>query len=210
MPNTLLIFGGSGFIGQKICQKAIEQGYHVYSISTHGKPSINEKWVHHANMTWIASDVVKHDTWQNNIPNSIHYCINLIGILKQTTKQTYVNSIIKPNDIISNWATTKQIPYLFLSAKFGPLGYIKAKKEAESLIISQDNQNTIVYSGLVTDKNHLLKQTQGVLLKLGAKTPVLSHWCKQVYPIDVNHLACAILNVVKSPSKTSKYVDLTQ
>ena len=130
--------------------------------------------------------------------------------LIQTTKQTYVNSIIRPNDIISNWATTKQIPYLFLSAKFGPSGYIKAKKEAESLIISQDNQNTIVYSGLVTDKNHLLKQTQGVVLKLGAKISVLSHWCKQVYPIDVNHLACAILNVVKSPDKTSKYVDLTQ
>lgn len=210
MPNTLLIFGGSGFIGRNICQKAIEQGYHVYSISKHGKPSINEKWIEHANMTWIASDVVTHDTWQHDIPDSIHYCINLIGILKQTTKQTYINSIIKPNEIISNWAESKQVPYLFLSAKFGPLGYIKAKKLAESLITSQNNQNTIVYSGLVTDKHHLFKQTQGIILRIGAKTPVFSHWCKQIYPIDVNHLAYAILNIIKSSDKTSKYVDLTQ
>lgn len=210
MPNTLLIFGGSGFIGRNICQKALIQGYHVYSISTHGKPSLNEDWVHHANMTWIASDVVDHDTWQKQLPQNIYYCINLIGILIPSNKQTYQSSIIEPNKIISQWASSHCVPYLFLSAKLGPFGYIKAKKEAESYLIAQNNVNTIVYSGLVTQKKKRLKQMQALALKLGSSLPLLSYWCRQVYPIDLDKLSKTILNIISTPDKQSKYVDLTQ
>lgn len=210
MSNTLLIFGGSGFIGRNLCQNALKQGYHVYSISTHGKPSLNEDWVHHVNMTWIACDIVTHDAWQQELPKDNCYCINLIGILTQSSQQTYENSIVAPNQIISSWADTYQIPYLFLSAKFGPIGYIKAKKEAEKFLKTHHSRATIIYSGLVTQQGNYLKTFPGNLIKLGMHIPLASYWCRKIYPIDVDTLTNAILYTIDSLDDSKKIVDLTQ
>ena len=209
MPSSLLIFGGSGFIGKQLCQNALNQGYHVYSISTHGKPVINEQWIDHVNMTWIACDIVTHDDWQDKLPKNNCYCINLIGILTQSSQQTYENSITEPNKIISSWAEAYQIPYLFLSAKAGPVGYIKAKKEAEKFIKQHHSRATIVYSGLVTQHGHDFKNFQSHLIKLGTHIPLASHWCCKVYPIDVNDLTNVILYTIDSLDDSNKIVDLT-
>lgn len=210
MSKSLIIFGGSGFIGRHICQKALEKGYLVYSVSTHGKPDINEQWVNHANMTWIASKIDQKELWQSQLPTTAHYCMNLIGILTPTKNKTYENSIIKPNELISHWAETHHIPYLFLSARFGPLGYIRAKKQAECYLSTKQNPVTIVYSGLVVDQQLFVKRCQATVLKIGSNIPVLSHWCRKVYPIEVQKLATQLLNITFSTDKKSKLVDLTQ
>lgn len=209
MSNALLIFGGSGFIGRTLCKKALEQGYHVYSISTHGKPDINERWVTHVNMTWIACDVSQQEIWQKKVPNNLCYCINLIGILKPTSTKTYKNSIIQPNEWISTWSEKHGIPYLFLSAKLGPIGYIRAKKEAEHFILSHHSNATICYIGLVTTKQATYKSIEGSLIKLGAQLPLMACLFKKVYPIERETLAITLLRLIKSTDVSTKFVDLT-
>ena len=45
MKAPIIIFGGSGFIGQAACQEAINRQLPVISISKHGKPKKEELWM---------------------------------------------------------------------------------------------------------------------------------------------------------------------
>lgn len=56
----IVVFGGSGFVGSKICQQAIESGADVTSVSRSGKPSFaaQSSWANE--VEWVRSDAA-HD-----------------------------------------------------------------------------------------------------------------------------------------------------
>ena len=44
-PPRLLVFGGNGFVGTRVCQQALETGLSVVSISRGGRPPLQADWV---------------------------------------------------------------------------------------------------------------------------------------------------------------------
>lgn len=200
MTQHLVIFGGSGFVGTELCKEAIKQGFSVISISRHGAPKKKEIWMSDHLITWIALDIFKDDSWKKHLDSST-VCVNLIGILFESKKKglTYKKMIIQANHLISSETTKKAIPYIFLSAKGGPSGYVAAKKEAETELLKNKHSTTIIRSGIVVSKKYPFRYAQGLAIKVGSKLPLISQQAKKVYPTSLDHLVHTILNEARNP-----------
>ena len=44
-PPKLLVFGGNGYVGTRVCQEALKTGLSVVSISRGGRPPVQADWV---------------------------------------------------------------------------------------------------------------------------------------------------------------------
>lgn len=137
MTKHLLIFGGSGFIGQAICQEAVKQSIPVVSISRSGRPKASSLKTNSL-ITWVSSDIFTETHWHQYLSNASGV-INLIGILREIEEKqlTYQKMIVEANQIIAEQvASYPKLPYVFLSANAGgPLiseEYIEHKRQAES------------------------------------------------------------------------------
>ncbi|CAD6637070.1 HN1_G0029340.mRNA.1.CDS.1 [Saccharomyces cerevisiae] len=96
MIPKLIVFGGNGFLGKRICQEAVTLGYQVVSVSRSGKaPHSNElndkQWMQE--VQWTAADIFKPDSYHellNNAANVVHS----LGILleNENYKQTLSKS----------------------------------------------------------------------------------------------------------------------
>ena len=96
MIPKLIVFGGNGFLGKRICQEAVTSGYQVVSVSRSGKaPHSNElndkRWMQE--VQWTAADIFKPDSYHellNNATNVVHS----LGILleNENYKQTLSKS----------------------------------------------------------------------------------------------------------------------
>lgn len=47
----LLVFGGSGFVGSRVCEEALKTGLPVVSVNRSGSPKLSADWV--SNVEWI-------------------------------------------------------------------------------------------------------------------------------------------------------------
>ncbi|MEG0254848.1 NAD-dependent epimerase/dehydratase family protein [Vagococcus sp.] len=201
MTQSIIVFGGSGFIGQAVCKEAIKRNISVISISKHGKPKTDELWLSHHLITWLAIDIFQDDSWEKYLTPGVT-CINLIGILFEQKKKglTYDKMIVLSNHLISEKAEINQTPYIFLSAKAGPCGYIKAKKKAETELLKRKNPTIIIRSGLVTTKRRPFVYTQGMMIKTASHLPFVKRTAEKIYPTPLKTLVAVILNEAITPS----------
>ena len=51
-PPRLLVFGGNGFVGTRVCKEALDTGLGVVSISRSGKPPVQDSWV--PQVEWVS------------------------------------------------------------------------------------------------------------------------------------------------------------
>lgn len=203
MKQAIVVFGGSGFVGQGICQEAIKRRLPVISISRHGKPRKEQPWMSHPLITWVQADIFNEDTWSGYLDNSLG-CINLIGILFENKRKglTYQRLIVDANHVIANACERAQIPYLFISAKTGPCGYLAAKKQAEHDLFQLTNPIIIIRPGLVVTKQKPLKWLQGVGIKCASHLPLVNHLADDAYPVPLQRLAADSINYLQRGTST--------
>ncbi|SCV00478.1 LAME_0G09978g1_1 [Lachancea meyersii CBS 8951] len=83
MVKNLLVFGGSGFLGRRICQTAVENGYEVTSLTRSGtapraKASWEKEWI--GQVKWRHCDVLNPKTYSQCL-ESADNVVHSIGIL---------------------------------------------------------------------------------------------------------------------------------
>ncbi|QHS75003.1 ubiquinone biosynthesis protein COQ11 SPAR_L03110 [Saccharomyces paradoxus] len=99
MIPKLIVFGGNGFLGKRICQEAVTAGYQVVSVSRSGKaPQSNElndkQWMRE--VQWAAADIFKPDSYHELLKDASNV-VHSLGILlenenyKQTLSKTPTN-----------------------------------------------------------------------------------------------------------------------
>lgn len=198
MTKHLLIFGGSGFIGQGICQEALKQNIPVVSISRSGQPQ-NQRLNNQPLITWVKADIFTDTHWHQYLPNAFGV-INLIGILRENKKKqlTYETMIFGANQLIADQVKEyPTLPYLFLSANAGspviPKGYIENKRRAEAYLIKMDNPVIIFRPGLVVGISRPFSLIEGSAVFLLAQIPLIKQYFRPVYPITVEKLAKRII-----------------
>lgn len=204
----ITIFGGSGFIGQKLSEKLIHRGHKVTSISRSGKPSdLTTAWSQKVH--WLRSDVLTDQHWHSAVQNS-DWVIDAIGILKENPSKhiTYDRFILEPVRIILTCLNTQTTPakFLFLSANSAPFPlrkYMDAKLQAEQLIKNQAIKSVIIYPSLVVDKKRFSSVISAFSINLLKKIPGLKKLTTGYDPISREHLAVEIANVIEG--KTSPY-----
>ena len=201
MKQPILIFGGSGFIGQALCKEAIQRNIPVISISKHGKPKGHDLWMTHPLLTWVTMDIFRESEWRDYVKNC-RCCINLIGILFEQPKKglTYDKMIVQSNRLIAQEAEQHRKNYLFLSAKGGPSGYVRVKKQAEEEVMTLTTTTIIIRSGLVVTKRQPMTYLQGVGIKGLTHCPLLKKQANKVYPTPLKVLVSCILNTMEQPT----------
>nr|WP_243465371.1 NAD-dependent epimerase/dehydratase family protein [Oenococcus oeni] len=81
----IVVFGGSGFIGQKLLEILVERGHDIISVSRHGRPdSLTEKWAD--KITWVSSDILNDHEWQKYVKDA-DWIIDSVGILFENPKK---------------------------------------------------------------------------------------------------------------------------
>ena len=76
--SRIIVFGGSGFMGQALLKAALTKQFKVVSISRSGQPISNEPWMDQ--VEWLSADVFEPKTWSEVIQQT-DYVIDSIGIL---------------------------------------------------------------------------------------------------------------------------------
>ncbi|OWB74423.1 hypothetical protein B5S31_g4215 [[Candida] boidinii] len=97
IAKNIVVFGGNGFLGKRICQEALSRGYLVTSISSSGSPPkqlapMDYKWVQKVN--WTKGDIFKPETYRDKLYDCTSV-VHTIGILLEN--QSYKN-IVRSND----------------------------------------------------------------------------------------------------------------
>ncbi|WP_206912048.1 hypothetical protein IGL98_003243 [Enterococcus sp. DIV0840] len=204
----ITIFGGSGFIGQRLSEELIHRGHNVTSISRSGKPSdLTTAWSQKVH--WLRSDVLADDHWHPAVQKA-DWVIDAIGILKENSSKniTYERFILEPVRIILAYLNTQetQSKLLFLSANNAPFPlrkYMNAKLQAEQLIKEQAIKSVIIYPSLVVDKKRFSSVISAFFINLLKKIPGFNKLTTGYDPISREHLAVEIANVIEG--KTSPY-----
>eukprot|EP01083_Nonionella_stella_P206480 750986_1 len=65
--GTIIVFGGNGFVGRRICEQAISRSYRVISISRSGCPKIWQSSAWAKKVEWYKADALKIDTYKDYI-----------------------------------------------------------------------------------------------------------------------------------------------
>eukprot|EP00884_Botryococcus_braunii_P004272 jgi/Botrbrau1/13846/Bobra.0056s0083.1 len=65
----LVIFGGNGFVGSRVCEEALKTGLGVVSINRSGPPKVSSPWV--KDVEWVRADVFDVSAWQSQLEGAI-------------------------------------------------------------------------------------------------------------------------------------------
>lgn len=84
MASKLLVFGGNGFLGRRICQEAVHRGLEVVSISRSGKPPVlkspskDKDWIRE--VSWEYADILNPSTYYKHLQGASGV-VHSLGIL---------------------------------------------------------------------------------------------------------------------------------
>ena len=65
--GTVMVFGGNGFVGRRICEEAVARSYRVISVSRSGCPHVwrNESWAR--KIEWYRADALNIDSFKKQM-----------------------------------------------------------------------------------------------------------------------------------------------
>ncbi|OMJ85437.1 hypothetical protein SteCoe_13280 [Stentor coeruleus] len=170
MDKSILVFGGSGFVGSAICKYALSKGIKVLAVSRSGKPKRPEPWQN--SVEYIKGDAMDQSTYSSLIP-SVSAVVHSIGVLLDSKgpfnlKNIYEGSYEHMNrdtalrilEILEN----KNKPFVYISAERGMFfspGYLNTKREVETFLhLKQDCiSSTIIRPGFMYSKNNNMLKT---------------------------------------------------
>ncbi|SCV00632.1 LAMI_0G06326g1_1 [Lachancea mirantina] len=164
--KSLLVFGGNGFLGKRICQTAIEHGFKVTSLTRSGKPprpmiSSEKDWISEVN--WRQCDVFDVNGYNEYLQDATNV-VHSIGILledssyKQKLKSNEPFKMSSPqwgnNPLKKDSKFTYEMMNKQSALKIAEeLAKIPVAAEKRTFTyISADRGFPLVYSGYITSK----------------------------------------------------------
>lgn len=193
----IVIFGGSGFLGQAICTQLIKsEKNEVVIISRSTEPEIVP-----AGVTWVQSDIKSDVKWQVALENAA-WVINCIGILLPSKQQSYHDGIVMPAQIIINYLISlpqqERPKLMYISAKKVPFflsGYRKAKQQVERLMqILPASDQMIVYPPMMYGKARPSSVVMALMMNTAALLPGIDKLMVDYVPIKREAMAEEIVN----------------
>lgn len=155
----LVVFGGNGFLGRRICEAGIRRGMMVTSVSTSGKrpqfdSPVEDEWI--KKVSWAKGDVFRPETYKDIIKDATGV-VHSIGILLENKNyKKVVRSIDDPMGLISSFFTEptgnpmrKHAPQAQISSKSSstgekPKGKPLTAEEKETEDEEQEDENPVL------------------------------------------------------------------
>lgn len=198
MKDTIIIAGGSGFLGVEICRQASLRGMNVISISAHGKPrGLDDR--DYTNVIWQCADIFNPAAWRPYLTGA-RALIHCIGIIEERPSQdiTYERMIFEAAKIAGDAVKAMHVEKMvYISAGAAapetPEGYMRMKLAAEGYLIGLDIGLTIVRPGMIYGPRRPETIRENKAIQKLLHDPQVYPGLKDNRPLPVTKVAAAAL-----------------
>ncbi len=176
----LLVTGGNGFIGRRVCERAVREGHAVTSVARSGPPSPDQRGPWAESVTWLAADVFAPDEWRAAL-SGVDTMVHSIGTISERPDEGVSFERLNGDSAIlaaleAERAGVDRFVYVSSSAK-PPLvdaAYIDARRRAERAIADLEMTIPVPRFGAVygPDQPHFPAVANRLFAAAGAFEPV--------------------------------------
>ena len=207
--SRILVVGGSGFIGRKICQLAVAEGHEIRSVSHGGRPDAYGSWVD--SVEWGEADDFDPNTWRDAL-DGCDAVIHTVGIISITPKKGATRERLDGDSavIAALEADRADIPAFVLLSVTGSLAreeYLAAKRRAERTIAELEPRTTVLRLGPVYGEDDSSGHYSGVMntaLRAIDDHDWLARRFGGVRPLSVTTVAHEALQVALDPTTAKR------
>ena len=176
----LVVTGGNGFIGRRLCERAVGDGHEVTSVARRGPPPESHRGSWAADVTWVAADVFSPDSWRDVLTGA-DCVVHSIGTISETPDAGVTFERINGDSAIvaaleAEQAGAERFVYISSSAKPPFVGdaYITARRRAERAIADLDVEVVVPRFGPVygPDQPHFPAWANRLFTAVGRVEPL--------------------------------------
>ncbi len=202
--STLLVVGGSGFIGRDVCRFAVRDGHEVRSLSRSGRPAVDGDWADA--VAWTSADVFRPNAWRGRLAG-VDAVVHSVGTLTETPAAGATFERVNGDAAIIAALEAERAgvgAFVFLSASAQPPGvrnaYLDAKRRAEDAIADLDLDAVVLRPGPVygAGQPHLPSVLDRIL-RFAASAPPIASRLGEARPLSVDTVARAAYRAALDP-----------
>jgi len=204
--STLLVVGGSGFIGREICRLAVRDGHDVRSVSRGGRPATDAPWVD--SVSWTSADLFRPNAWRDRLVD-VDAVIHAVGTMDETPASGVTFERLNGDSAIITALEAERAgveTYVFLSAAVAPPrtrhAYLTAKRRAEAAIADLAFAQVTLRPGPVygADRSHGSRLLNAGLRLADSASPIADR-LGESRPLPVETVARAAYRATIDPGR---------
>mgnify|MGYP006293394353 FL=1 len=203
---TLLVVGGSGFIGRDVCRFAVRDGHEVRSVSRSGRPDVDEDWA--GAVSWTSADLFRPNAWRDRL-DGVDAVVHSVGTLTEAPTEGVTFERVNGDAALLTALEAERAGvdvFVFLSASAKPPGvrnaYLTAKRRAEASIADLGLDVVTLRPGPVYGEGqpHVPAVVDRVL-RFVASAPPLASRLGEARPLSVDTVARATYRAALDPDE---------
>lgn len=151
--KQILLFGGSGFLGQSLLEQLASQDVKVYAVTRKLTGDLLQKKT--KSIEWIEADLYQPSEW-NYLLEDIDVVIDLVGIVREDLEKglTYQHVIFEAAKTIADaMEDLKDETFIYVSTNLNtnhtPEKYRQTKKETEDYLLNKAFSTVILRPGFM-------------------------------------------------------------
>ena len=206
MKNTLLITGGTGYLGHHLIQSASAKNWNTHATYFQTPPAADSPATfHHCDLqdeirvrrllTAISPDVIIHTACSNRTPQEIEAIVPAARYVTQFAKESSGRFIHLSTDLVFDG---EEPPYHEESLPNPISSYGRAKAQAEQIIAKLYPQAAIIRASLMYGIDPIDHQTRWLLNEMEKNETVRLFTDESRSPIWVKTLAASLLELAES------------
>ncbi|ODQ65832.1 NAD(P)-binding protein [Nadsonia fulvescens var. elongata DSM 6958] len=162
LKKSLVVVGGTGFLGKRICQAAVAAGWQVTSVSRYGKlkslptgPPTQNSWISQVN--WVSADVFNKESLAPQLRNA-DAVVHSMGVLFEKDKyKDVINAPVSGKAIANSMKSFISSCFSSSAKAANPLNQTLDSSRASSTVEPNDHNRT--YNKVNRDSAILLANT---------------------------------------------------
>jgi len=195
----LVVFGGNGFIGRRVCRRAVEDSHEVTSIARSGPPVPDRRGPWAERVTWHAADVFAPQEWRHALDGA-DAVVHSIGIAEESPGEGVTFERVNGDSAIITALESERAGaerFVFVSSATTPPmvrgAYLTAKRRAEAAIADLDMATTVIRPAAVygPDQPHF-PSVLNRLLSLVGEFDAVAKRLGDSRPLDVETVGEAV------------------
>ena len=171
----VLVTGGNGFIGRRVCRRAVADGHDVTSVARSGPPApdYRDSWA--TDVEWVSADVFAPHEWRDALA-PVDCVVHSVGTLSEAPEAGVTFERVNGDSALvaaleAERADVERLVYVSSSAK-PPLvrdAYITARRRAEAAVADLDIETVVPRFGPVygPDQPHFPSVVNRLFAALG-------------------------------------------
>ncbi|SFR48763.1 MULTISPECIES: NAD-dependent epimerase/dehydratase family protein [Halorubrum] len=202
--STLLVVGGSGFIGRGVCRFAVRDDHEVRSVSRGGRPDVDAEWADA--VSWTSADLFRPNAWRDRL-DGVDAVVHSVGTLTESPSDGVTFERVNGDAAVLTALEAERAgvdAFVFLSAAAKPPGvrnaYLTAKRRAETSVADLDLDAVILRPGPVYGEGQPhLPGVADRFLRFVASAPPIASRLGESRPLSVDTVARATYRAALNP-----------